>query len=94
MAQFTQRFRLNLANPLARYIKLFTDLFKRVIRAHLDPEAHPQNLGLARRQRIQHLLNHIVHGSVQGSVGRSEGRGVLNEIAKVRIIVITDRRLH
>src|SRR2546430_271631 len=53
MAQLAQRLGFDLPDALARDVELLADFLQRVIGVHLDPEAHPKHLGLARRQRVQ-----------------------------------------
>ena len=55
MPQLTQRFCLNLPNPLARHVKLFANFFERVVGIHVDTETHAQHLGFARRQAGQYV---------------------------------------
>ncbi|MCY1252551.1 hypothetical protein D9M68_05280 [compost metagenome] len=49
MHQLAHRLALNLTDPLAGQVELLADLFKRVVRDRIEPESHPQDLGLARR---------------------------------------------
>src|SRR5579875_856484 len=61
VTQLAQRLRLDLANALARHVELLADFLERMVRAHLDAEAHPQHLRLTRRQRVEHVLHHVAH---------------------------------
>ena len=56
MSQFTQRFCLDLANTLARYVKLSPDFFQSMISIHFNTETHTQNLGFSWSQRVKHVL--------------------------------------
>jgi len=57
-------------------------------------EAHPQHLGLARRQRVEDVLADVAQAGVDRGVGRGDRRQVLDEVAEVRVVVVADRRLH
>src|SRR5665213_3972957 len=92
--QLAQRLRLDLANALARDVELLADLFQRVVGVHLDAEAHPQHLRLARRQRVEDVLADIAQARVDRGVGRRHRRLVLDEVAQMRIVVVADRRFH
>ena len=50
MLQLPERLRLNLPDTLTRHRELLPDLFQRMIGVHPNPEAHPQNALLTRRQ--------------------------------------------
>ena len=49
MAQFSERFGFDLADALARDVKLFADFFERVVGVHFDAKAHAQYFGFTRR---------------------------------------------
>src|ERR687888_2564924 len=55
MTELAQRFRLDLADALARDREARAHLLEGVIRALSDTEAQPQHLRLARRERVEHL---------------------------------------
>src|SRR5216110_3131019 len=94
VAQLAQRLGLDLPYALARDVELLADLLQRVVGGHLDAEAHAQHLGLARRERVEHFLRHVAQAGEGRRVGGRERRLVLDEIAEVRVVVVTDRRLH
>ncbi len=60
MTQLTQSLRLDLAYALTRDIKLLADLFERVVRIHIDAEAHTQDFRLARRQAGQDVMRRFL----------------------------------
>src|SRR4026207_106417 len=80
VAQLAQRLGLDLAYALARDVELLADLLERVVGRHLDAEAHAQHLGLAWRQRVEHVLGHVAQRPVRGRVRRRHRRLVLDEI--------------
>ena len=94
MAQLAQRLGLDLADAFTGHVELLADLFQRVVGTHLDAEAHAQHLGLARGERVQHFLDDLAHGIMQRGVGRRQRGGVLDEVAQMGVVVVTDRRLH
>src|SRR5580658_7168391 len=57
MAQLAQCLGFDLTNALAGHIELLTDFLERVIRVHIDAEAHAQHFGFARRQLRQHRMS-------------------------------------
>src|ERR1700687_807373 len=81
MAQLAQRLGFDLPDALARDVELLADFLQRVIGVHLDSEAHPQHLGLARRQRIQHVLAYVAKAGVDRGVDRRHRARVLDEVA-------------
>src|SRR5690606_33851917 len=48
--ELAQRLGLYLADALARDVELLADFLERVVGVHVDAEAHPEHLGLPRRQ--------------------------------------------
>src|SRR5258706_16084428 len=90
MAQLAQRFGFYLPDALARDVELLANFFERVIGVHLDAETHAQHLGLARRERIEHVLGRIAQARVDRGIRGRHGRLILDEIAKVRIVVVAN----
>src|SRR5206468_12592609 len=91
MAKLTERFGLDLTNPLAGNGEPLSDLFERVLALFADAEAQTKDLLLLRRQRGQRALD--LRGEVlpQQCVVRRAGRLVLEEVAE--LAVLADRRL-
>src|SRR6476469_4466880 len=56
VAELAQRFRLDLADALARDREVLADLLERVLAAVAHAEPHLDHLLLARRQRLEHGL--------------------------------------
>ena len=91
MTQLPQRFRFDLADALARYVEDRSDLLQGPRAAVTEPEPKSDDLLLAareRRENVRHLL--LEHGE-RRRVRRVDGGRVLDEIAKVRILVFADR---
>ena len=72
MLQLADGLGLDLADTLTRHVELLADFFQRVVGAHLDAEAHAQNLRLARGQAIEDGLEHIAKASLHRGL---DGRG-------------------
>lgn len=53
MAQFAQCLGFDLANPLARHVKLLADFLEGVVGVHIDTKAHTQHFGFTRGQATQ-----------------------------------------
>src|SRR5881397_3253279 len=81
MTELAQRFRLDLADALARDRKARPDLLERVVRALPDAKAQPQHLLLARRERGEHLPRLILEVQAHNGVAGRERRHVLDEVA-------------
>ena len=94
MAELAQRLRLDLTDSLSRDVELLADLFKRVVRVHVDAEAHAQDLRLARREPGQDGFGRLAQAFVGRRIDRRADRRVLDEVAEMRIFIIADGRLH
>ena len=92
MAQLAQGLGLDLADAFARDVELLADLLKRVRLAVGQTEAHPQHLLLARGQRGQDLLKLLAQQRVGRFLRRLRGLVVLNEVAQMAVLLLTDRR--
>src|SRR5215469_14689017 len=57
MHQFAHGFTFDLTDPLAGHVELLADLIKCVFRGCVEPESHPEDLGFARRQRVERLID-------------------------------------
>src|SRR3990170_4196486 len=93
VAQLPQRLRLYLADALPRHVELPPNLFQRAAPAVLQPEAQHQHLLLARRQRAEHVLHVLLEKLVRGRLRRRHRPLVLDEVAQVGVLLLTDRRL-
>src|SRR5438552_2763924 len=93
MAQLAQRLGLDLADPLAGHPELPADLLQRPGTAVIEPESQLQHLALARRERLQHVLQLLLQHGKRRRFGRREGVLVLDEVAKVAVFLFADGRL-
>ena len=91
MFQLAERLGLDLANAFARHRELLADFFQRMIGVHADPEAHAQHAFLARRQGGQHPGCRLAKIRLDRGVDRQNRILVLDEIAKMGILLVADR---
>ena len=91
--KFTQSFRFDLANTFARHAELLTHLFKRVIGIHTDTKTHPQNPLFTRRERGQNSRCRLFEVFLNGAVQRQNRILILDEIAKLAVFLVANRRL-
>ena len=94
MAQLAQRLGFDLADPLAGHIELLADFLEGVVGVHVDAEAHASTLASravrpARTSRVDSLRLSLVAISIGDCMVESS-----DEIAQVRIFVVTDRGFH
>src|SRR5690606_11265567 len=94
VAQLAQRFRFDLADTLARYVELLADFFERVIGIHVDTETHAQYLGFACREASEYLAGGLAQAFAGGGVDWRCNRRVFDEVAEMRVFIVTDRGLH
>src|SRR5262245_49514079 len=93
VAEFAERLGFDLADAFARDGEVLADLFERVLAAvRAQSEAHLDDLLLARRQRLQHLLRDFAEVDVDDGLGGVLDGLVLDEIAEVRIFLFSDGR--
>ena len=64
-------------------VKLFTDLFERVVGIHFDAKSHAQHFGFARGERIENVLGDETQTRIKGGFGRRQGRLIFDEIAEM-----------
>jgi hypothetical protein len=93
MTQFAQRLGFDLADAFAGDRERLADFFQRVLGAVFQPEAHLDDLLLARRQRAQHLRGLLLEVDVDHGLGRRDHGAVLDEVAEMRIFLFADGRL-
>src|SRR5262245_62246987 len=91
MLQLPERFRLDLADALARDRELLADLFQRVVLVHADAEAHADYTLLPRRERGERARGGLAQVRLNGGVDRQDRVLVLDEIAEVGILLVADR---
>src|SRR5208283_4709914 len=92
MAQLSQRFGFDLADAFASYCERLADFLQRVLRTVFEPEAHLDDLLLARRQRAQHLRSLVFEVDVDYRFGRRNYSAVFDEVAEVRIFFFANWR--
>src|SRR3974390_3136945 len=93
MTQLAQRLGLDLADALAGDRERLADLFEGVLGAVFQAEAHLDHLLLAGGERAQDLRRLLLEVDVDHGLGRRNHRAVFDEVAQVRILFFTDRRL-
>src|SRR5262249_40875009 len=91
--QLAQRLRLDLADALARHAELLADLLEGVVGVHADAEAHAQHALFTRRERSQNAGRRLAKVRLDRRVDRQDGVLILDEVAKMRILLVADRRL-
>src|SRR5215831_18662352 len=91
--ELAQRFRLDLADALARHRELLAHFLERVVGVHADAEAHAEHALLARRERRQHPRRRLAQIGLDSRVQRQHRVLVLDEIAEMGILLVADRRL-
>src|SRR5208337_5402898 len=84
MPQLSQRLGLNLPDAFAGDRERLSDLLQRVLRTVFQPEAHLDDLLLARCQRTQHLRSLVFEVDVDHGFGWRNHRTVLDEVAQMR----------
>ena len=92
MLQLPQRLRLDLPDPFPRHAELLADFFQRVVRVHADAEPHPQHTFLARRQRGQNPRRRFLQVLLNRGIQRQDGVLVFDEIAKLAVFLVANRR--
>src|ERR1043165_2786518 len=93
VAQLAERLRLDLADALAGDLEVLADFLERVIALLADAEAHAEDLLLARRERREHLAGLVREVDADDALARRDDRLVLDEVAKVGVFLLTNRRL-
>ena len=88
MLQLAERFRLDLADALARHRELLADLFKRVVGVHANAETHAKDALLARGERGQNPRRRLPEVRLDRRVDGKDRVLVLDEIAEMRIFLV------
>ena len=92
MAQLAQCLRFDLTDALTGDIELRTDLFKGTRSAVHQTETQPENICLTVGQRGKYLLKLFLQERVGSRISRSGRVIIRDEVAKVGILLLTDRR--
>ena len=93
VAQLGERLGLDLADPLAGDAELAADLLERLGLAAVEAEAQPHDLLLALGQLAEHVADGLRQHHPRRRVGGAVGRGVLDEVAEVGLVLLADRRV-
>src|SRR6266498_3883228 len=93
MPQLRQRLRLDLPDPLTSHPKLPTHLLQRPRVAIRQPKPQLNNLLLPLTQRMQHRIQLLLQQNETRRIYRNDRIRVLNEITKMRVGFLADRRL-
>ena len=70
VTKFPQGFGLDLTNPLARHVELFTYFLKGMVSIHIDTKTHSQNFGFSRCQTTKHLSGRFFQSFVGSQFDR------------------------
>src|SRR5216684_3864208 len=92
VAQLAQRLGFDLTDALARDGEALADLLERVLTAVADAEPHLDDLLFARRERLQHRFGLFLQVQVDDRLGGGDDLAILDEVAKMRIFLLADRR--
>src|SRR5690349_6303040 len=80
VAKFLQCAKLDLPDSLACYMQAGTNLFERSGISVVQPKAHLQDVALAARQLVKHLVDLLAADQVQRRLGRGGCRAGLDEV--------------
>src|SRR6266542_7164940 len=86
MAELAERLGLDLPDALARDREVLPHLFERVLAAVREPEPEAQDLLLARRERVQHLVRLLAERQRDDRLHRRDHLLVLDEVAEVAVL--------
>src|SRR3954469_11487397 len=93
MAQLGEGLGLDLADPLAGDAELAPDLLQGARVAVGQAEAQLDDLLLPLAQGVQHRVELLLEQDEAGRVDRDDRVGVLDEVAEVGVLLLTDGRL-
>src|SRR5687768_6936981 len=93
MAELAQRFRLNLADALARDFVLLANLFERAFVTVHQPETHLDDAPIALSETRQHVVHLVLQQAVARHLGRILSSLVLDEVAEVGVTIVAHRCL-
>src|SRR5687767_6837331 len=91
--KFPQTLRFDLANAFASDFELLADFFERSRVAIGQTKAQLENLAFALSQAAQHVSQFALQQTVAGHVHRVLSFLVLDEVAEVRFVAVTNRAL-
>src|SRR5882724_846061 len=90
MAQFTQRFGLDLTNALASYGENLADFLQGVLAAVIEAEAHLDDAFFARGERTQHSGHLFFQVEIDGGVGRRDHAFIFDQVAEMSFLVFAN----
>jgi hypothetical protein len=93
MPEFTQSLRLDLPHPFTGDIELATHFLKRPARPIQYAKTQFQNLPLSFIKGFQDSVDFFLQHRVQRGIGRRDRLFIFDKITKIRVPLITDRRL-
>src|SRR5215475_8142631 len=93
VAQFAQRFGLNLTNTFTRYGKHLANFFEGALIAVLKAETQADYTFLARAKLLQYRGHLLFKAQVHGCLRRRDYSLVFDEITEVRVLLFPDRSL-
>src|SRR6185312_15220429 len=91
--ELPERLGFDLADALARHRELLAHFFERVVGVHADAEAHAQHALLARRERGEDARRGLAQIGLDRRIQGQHCVLVLDEVAEMAVLFITDRRL-
>src|SRR5262249_44330793 len=90
--QLAERLRFDLPDALAGDREALADFLQRVLAAVSNAEPHLDHLLLARRERFEDLIGLLFEVQVDHRVRRRDDLAIFDEVAKMRILFLADRR--
>lgn len=92
MTQLTKRLGFDLADPFSSDAELTTDFLQRTLASVVQAEAQGDYPTFALRQRPKHVVDRVSQQRLRGFLDRRDRLGVLDQIAKLTILVVANRR--
>ena len=92
MFQLAQRLGFDLADAFAGDAELLADFLERMIGVHADAETHAQHTFFARGERGEDARYRFLQIGLNCRIDGDDGVFVFDEIAEMRILLVTDRR--
>src|SRR5262249_40019598 len=89
--QLAERLGFNLADALARYVELLTDLFQGVLAAVAEAEPHLDDLLLARAERLHHGFRLLAQIQFNDGLRGRQHSAVFDEVAEMAVLFLADR---
>src|SRR6185436_9472200 len=93
VAELAERFRLDLADPLAGDVERAAHFLQRVLGTVAHAEAHLEHLLLARGEGAQDLAGLLLEVRDDHVIDGGDHAAVLDEIAEMRVFLFSDRSL-